>query len=518
MSSSTHAPLLPPGQIDRLRGALSDYTVDGVYTVLGPVGQAALTRGDHAGARRQLQSPDPLSTLIRLFLLGDVVDEAAARRALHPLEWGEAAAAGIVSDSAGAARALLDIRPYAEAVPVLPLPGAAPAGEPPWWVVSDFGADVHPGPLADDHVLGIGAAALTLAQATIRQPVGSALDIGTGCGVQALHLSNHATAVTATDISARALRLAATTAELSGVSWELRRGSLLEPVAGQTFDLIVANPPFVVSPGLRAGAGGYDYRDSGFVGDEVCRVLVGGLPAALAPGGVAQLLANWIIPTDAPWTERLESWLAGGGCDAWVWQREVVDPGEYIALWLRDAGESPGTDRYVRRYDEWADWMADAGVAAVGMGLVTLWRTDAAQPTVICEDVPQPLEQPVGAHVARWHARRRWLAGISDAALLDSALRCADGVVLDRQQLRDASGWRTAASTLRQAYGLRWEVEVDEAVATLLAGCDGALPLRVPVGLLAASLEAPAADVARALVPVVRDLVGRGFLEPGGPR
>ncbi|MDT4934383.1 MAG: hypothetical protein QOK11_2275, partial [Pseudonocardiales bacterium] len=77
---------------------------------------------------------------------------------------------------------------------------------------------------------------------------------------------------------------------------------------------------------------------------------------------------------------------------------------------------------------------------------------------------------------------------------------------------------RTAASTLRQAHGLRWEVEVDEAVATLLAGCDGALPLRVPVGLLAASLEAPAADVARALVPVVRDLVGRGFLEPGGPR
>jgi hypothetical protein len=90
--------------------------------------------------------------------------------------------------------------------------------------------------------------------------------------------------------------------------------------------------------------------------------------------------------------------------------------------------------------------------------------------------------------------------------------------VLERQQLRDASGWRTAASRLRQAHGLRWEIEVDEAVATLLAGCDGELPLRVPLGLLAASLAATAADVARALVPVVRDLVGRGFLEPAGRR
>ncbi len=73
--------------------------------------------------------------------------------------------------------------------------------------------------------------------------------------------------VVATDISARALRLAATTAELSGYRWDLRAGSLLEPVADEAFDLIVANPPFVVSPGLDREHGGYDYRDSGLAGD-----------------------------------------------------------------------------------------------------------------------------------------------------------------------------------------------------------------------------------------------------------
>lgn len=506
--------LLPPPGIERLRTALSGYTVDAVHALFGPVGQAALRRGDHAGARRQLPSGERLSTLARLFLLGDEVPGSDARAALYPLPWAEAAAAGLVVESGAEARALLDVRPYAEQLPTLPGEVANPATR--WWVVSDFGADARPGPLSADHVLGIGAAALTLAQATIREPVARALDVGTGCGVQALHLSRHAAAVTATDVSDRALRLAATTAALSGVSWRLRQGSLLEPVAGERFDLVVSNPPFVVSPGLRAGAGGFDYRDSGFAGDEVCRTLVRGLPELLAPGGVAQLLANWVIPADAPWAERLEGWLAGLGCDAWVWQREVADPGEYAALWLRDAGQLPGTPGYDRRYDQWLDWFAAAGVVAVGMGMMTLWRTDAATTTVVCEDVPQALEQPVGGQLPAWHARRHWLGEVDDAGLLGARLRCAEGLLLNHRQLLAEGGWRTATSTLRQLHGLRWEVEVDEAIAALLAGCDGRSPLHVPVQLLAASLGVGTGEVTAAVLPVVRDLVGRGFLEPVG--
>ena len=44
--------------------------------------------------------------------------------------------------------------------------------------------------------------------------------------------------------------LAAATARLNGMSWDLRRGSLFEPVAGERFDLIVSNPPFVVGAGV----------------------------------------------------------------------------------------------------------------------------------------------------------------------------------------------------------------------------------------------------------------------------
>jgi hypothetical protein len=201
-------------ETELLRSALAAYTVDGVDALLGPVGQAALGRAELSGVARQLPDDGPLATLVRLFLLGAAVPERCARAALEPLPLEAATAAGVLATSAGSARALVDIRPYAQA-------GGQPRD---WWVVSDFGTDVRRGPLPADHVLGVGTAALTLAQATPRLPVGNALDVGTGSGIQALHLGTHADAVVATDVSARALRFAATTAALTGQRWTCGTG------------------------------------------------------------------------------------------------------------------------------------------------------------------------------------------------------------------------------------------------------------------------------------------------------
>lgn len=495
---------MPDGLLDEadtalLADAVRGFTVDAVAGLLGPAGQAELARGDLCGVARRVPDDSPLATLVRLFLLGREVPEVDARAALRPLPLPTAAGAALVELSAGAVRALVDVRPYAQ------------DGHD-WWVVSDFGTDVRPGPLPADHVLGVGAASLTLAAATPRAPVERALDVGTGSGVQALHLGTHAARVAATDVSARALRFAATTAALSGQRWDLRRGSLLEPVAGERFDLVVANPPFVVS----GGGAGYDYRDGGLAGDALCARLVRELPGVLAEQGCGQLLANWIVPADGDWRAHVAGWLRGTGCDAWVWQREIAEPGEYVSLWLRDAGETPGTARWTQRYDAWLGWFEAAGVAAVGMGLITLWRTDSADPVVVLEDVRQPVEQPSGAHLQGWLMRQRWLAAASDQQLLRTALRPAAELVRERTEVLEPDGWTAAVTRLRQPLGMRWEVEADDAISALVAGCDGARPLRAPVAVLAAALGRSVDEVAQAVLPVVRDLVGRGFLLPPG--
>ena len=71
----------------------------------------------------------------------------------------------------------------------------------------------------------------------------------------------------------RALAYARFNAALAGVALDLRAGSMLEPVRGETFDLVVSNPPFVITPrggatadsgdGGRTGVGEFTYRDGG---------------------------------------------------------------------------------------------------------------------------------------------------------------------------------------------------------------------------------------------------------------
>jgi hypothetical protein len=497
--------LLEPAETEALRVALERFRLDAVQAILGDVGRSALDRGDLAGAARAIRGSDsPTATLVSMFLLGRRVRRTEAAAALAPLPLATAEAAGLISLDQGDVVATLDLRPY----------GEQSDGQT-WWVVSDLGSEVRPGPLPPDHVLGIGSAALTLAQATVRSPVARALDLGTGCGVQALHLSRHADHVVATDISRRALRMAATTAALNGLDWDLREGSLLEPVADERFDLIVANPPFVVSPGWTGDTGGFDYRDSGLAGDAVSRRLVASLPSALAEGGTAQLLANWAITGEQPWTERVGGWLAGQPVDAWIWQRELAEPGEYVSLWLRDAGLVAGTPLWVRRYDEWLDWFDTHGVLAVGMGLVSLRRTDRAQTTVVLEDVRQPVAQPAGAGIAAWFDRAQWLGDAGATGLLNAALRAGDGLVLSAHSVRsELEGWTVAQRQLRQADGARWELEVDSAIAALVAGCGGQTPVLALISVLAASLDRPVDEVVAAVLPVLSDLVQRGILVP----
>ena len=185
-----------------------------------------------------------------------------------------------------------------------------------------------------------------------------------------------------------------------------------------------------------------------------------------------------------------------------------------MTLWLRDAGEVPGTASWIRRYDSWLNWFTDCGVAAVGMGLVNIRRTDSSRPTIVCEDVVQAVEQPIGSVIASWFDRIAWLNVRTDQALLASTVTAAPGLVQAQQSLLSADGWQPALTHLRQSRGMRWEIEVDQAVVALVAASQSALPLTVLLSLIATSLGKAEPAVSDALLPVVRDLVQRGFLLP----
>jgi methylase of polypeptide subunit release factors len=369
-------------------------------------------------------------------------------------------------------------------------------------------AGVPAAPDRSQLVLGVGGASTTLAGITVRTPARTALDLGTGSGVQALHAASRGARVTATDVNPRALRFAALTALLSGVPVpELRQGSLFEPVAGERFDLIVSNPPFVISPGER-----FVYRDGGMAGDDLCRTLVGRAGDHLTEGGYCQLLANWQHVEGEDWRERVTSWLPPG-CDAWIVQREVQDPAAYAELWLRDGGDHRADPAsYAARYDAWLEEFERRKVSGVGFGWITLRRSDAAVPTVTAEEWPHPVEQPLGPEIERWFARQDFLRAHDDAALLGARFRLADGVLQEQVGLPGAEDPEHVV--LRAARGMRRATTVDTVGAGFAGVCDGSLTAGRILDAIAQLLGQDPVILRDSTPAAIRTLVEQGFLVP----
>lgn len=519
--------------VDALRADLTDatFTVAGVEELLGPVASAALHREEPVPALRATGSArSVLATLVRAFVLGMPVTRGQLGRALPTLGAGGAERLGLVEAAGGsgddAVRARVDLRPYSA------LDGA---GAVDWWIASDLGELATGGALRTDHVLGVGGASTTLAQVTVRDPRRRTLDLGTGCGIQALHAARHSDHVVATDISGRALAFARFNAALAGLdprALELRSGSMLEPVLDERFDLVVSNPPFVITPRRAAGSSAdpdvplYQYRDGGRTGDAIVQELVESVGGVLAEGGVAQLLGNWEVRRGERWDERIGAWLDASGLDGWVVQRELQDPAQYAETWIRDGGTTPDRDPsgWRERYGAWLDDFATRDVEGIGFGIVTLRRpvTGGAAPGLVgqpgptrlrrLEEVTGTVRQPLGPSIAASLAAHDWLAARDAAALGRERLTVAGDVTEERYLEPGESDPRIVL--LRQGGGFGRTVQVGTAVAGFVGASDGELTVGQIVGALGAVLGVPVADVAAEVLPEVRGLVRDGLLLP----
>jgi release factor glutamine methyltransferase len=115
---------------------------------------------------------------------------------------------------------------------------------------------------------------------------GAVLDVCTGSGALAISAAlASATSVTAVDVSWRALATVRLNARLNGVRVRTRRGELLDAVPGETFDLIVANPPYLPSPAALPTRGTARHTEAGPDGRAVLDRLIAQAPAHLRPGG-----------------------------------------------------------------------------------------------------------------------------------------------------------------------------------------------------------------------------------------
>ena len=455
-------------------------------------------------------------------------------------------------------------------------------------IASDWGELVGaiPGP---DHVMPVGGATRTLAALAAYGAGEWVLDVGTGCGYHAILAALCGARVTATDVSARALGYARFNAALAGAEIDFRRGSLLEPVRGprsdpadavdsadswsaahERYDVVVSNPPFVITPEATRADGVRTYRDGGREGDSLLAELVGELRGVLVPGGRAWMLGNWEIkasdaapdrplgsasdlscdaapdrPFDAvpDWAHGPAAWIPDG-LDAWVIQREVLAPPDYAEMWLRDGGQTPRDRGYEKAYAAWLDDFERRGVIGVGMGYISVrapeeelgdwnagdwdaagsnardWETagsnagDSAKrrPWRRFEELSGPSPIDLHGYVEGVWAHRDLLRA-GDSALLASRLDCR-GV---EHRLHAPGQPEPFMLKLAQVTGFAAEVQVTSAVAGVVGACDGELTLGALCDAVAQLLGEPAEDVRTEVLPAVRELVGLGILISGEP-
>lgn len=130
--------------------------------------------------------------------------------------------------------------------------------------------------------------------------LGTVMDIGTGTGAVSVSLAVEGVCeqIVATDISEGALEVARLNAQRHGVEalLDFRRGSLFEIVdAGEAFDVIVSNPPYVATgerAGLQPEIRDWEPSEALFAGDDgldVIQPLIAEAPEHLTDGGLLAL-------------------------------------------------------------------------------------------------------------------------------------------------------------------------------------------------------------------------------------
>ncbi len=475
--------------IAALRGALeaADFTVERTEAALDV---HTLSIGPSATALhlRRLAGDDAFEVVARLFLLGAAVDRSRAADVLAPVALERLAELGLVELHAAEVRARVRLLPHGD-----------------YYLAADLAPD------EPDYVPGIHAPSVTLAKLALRRPVERTLDLGTGCGIQGLLAAKHSDRVVATDVNPRALNFAAFNARLNTVdNVELRQGDTFEPVTGEQFDLIVSNPPYVISPDAD-----YAYRDSGLPADSLCRAIVERVPEFLTDGGFAHLLVSWVHDPEGDWTAPLREWVDGRGCDAWLMHYKTEDPLTHAANWLSPLAEED-LARYEESLDRWLAYLRELGIEAIGYGAIVLRRRDG-ESWIHADEAPWGRLQPASDHTLRVFAAQDLLAGFrDDLELLEERLALVDRHRLVQDLTAGDGAFTVEAQKLVLDEGMAFEVGLDRYTAALLPHFERGRTLREVLELAADSLALEAEErerYAAAAPPVVRRLLELGFLE-----
>ena len=369
---------------------------------------------------------DALDCLIRLFLLEEAL----------PVAWIPAEIGGVLR-SLGLVSGEEMVSSTVKLYPVRSV-----------YVISDRDLSTRSGA---DHVFSaISPQTEEFLQLLPESPCPSCLEICAGAGAAALlAASRYAVQAFAFDVSERCRAFAEFSRHLNGISnLSVQRGDLYAPAGRQTFDRILAHPPYV--PSLRNTQ---LFRDGGADGEWLTKRIIEGLPNYLHPGGRLYLLAMLAEYGDNPIPRRLRGWL-----------RDAEREFDMIVVFRRalDARAFLFDNCSPEDLPDWRQFVDQRRILQFRYVNVIIERhRDAASPfTVACE-----AGDGYTIADAERRLRRSELSGVRP--------RVAAGVSCSIESTLDDGHWTPRQHLLSMQGPFRAQATVPGWVPDLLARCDG---------------------------------------------
>jgi hypothetical protein len=286
---------------------------------------------------------------------------------------------------------------------------------------------------------------------------------------------------------------------------EFVRGDGFETVAGRSFDLIVANPPFYLLP-----ATDFLYRDNPGDLDGFVQGLLRQAPLHLNEGGFCQMVFEWAELEGQAWPERLSDWFAGTACDVWLLPQYSMTPIEYCEARMRSGGAA-SADKDLEMIASWTGYYGRHRVAAIHGGVVAMRKRNAAENWIRLEQGPVSIREPFGEIVEMFfHAQDMALE--TDDVLLASHPRLSPRARLEQISQASEEGWLRPSIELRNGNGLERSCSVDQQVAAFLSHFNGRRSLHDLLGMLSAQPGVGAEQVRSQCLAVVRRLIQQGIV------
>jgi methylase of polypeptide subunit release factors len=298
--------------------------------------------------------PEPGAALARLFAFDDLLGETEARDALGSELFGALEGAGVVARTAdGRVRGCFLVNPTEAGV----------------YVFSDsLGA-------GRDAVMGPGGGTEHLARLVPNAFLGRALDIGCGAGTLALVAARRgAKRAVGVDLNPRAIELSRFNARLNGLDAEFRVGDSVEPVASESFDLVLSQPPFVGRP---PGQEERTFLFGGAMGDELALRFLAAAPKVLAPGGRALFLLQSAEREGEPLMVRVRAALGEAAPHVLVLSGGGPTPQTQASVFASFEDPTFG-EAYARAARRYLGHFSKQGIVSFGGALVALGRPTPA--------------------------------------------------------------------------------------------------------------------------------------------